>query len=454
MKQWLDGILNGGLNPDTTDPFDLLRLRHLVSLALVVLAIAGLFMVRAIEWQIVSRIIAIGITMAGALTVVVGIRFYQNVSFFSHLLILSVWVVTANGCYSNGGVSYLTAAWMVVPPLLALLLLTRRSAYCWLAISLLTSILFYVLQFKFAWAIPNETPVAERQSQLLLQVVGFSVAVFLLTTTFLAQLDLAKEKLYERLLANKKEIEQRRHAEQVAKDANTAKTRFLANMSHELRTPLNAIIGFSRRVEAKAKDRLTERELEALSGVSRQGEHLLSVINELMDIAMIETNKFSLSLGVFDVAAELKQVIAEIAQEWQHNPVEIKADLPDSHSLIGDPGRVRQVFTNLLHNGMKYTEQGEIAVTLTTLEQGIKVEIKDTGLGMSSEDMARIFDVYDHVHSRVTKPGGGSALGLPLTAKLVRLHGGDIQVSSELGKGTVFTVNLPNRPPNLATSET
>lgn len=444
-KQW-DQLLNCGLDPESTDPFVLLRHRHLASLALVIIGVGSLFLMRALQWQIESRVLSVGFAVLCALLTVVGIRYYRKPAVFSQLLVCGLFIAVVNAVYTNGGIAVFTGAWLAVPSVFAQVLLGKRGGYFWLVVSLITAGAFYYLEQRLGMVFPDQTPEAYQNAQLLLQIVGLSLAVFLLSTAFVSQLDLAKTRLYERLMATREEIERRKAAEQAAIEANLAKSRFLANMSHELRTPLNSVIGFSRRVEMKARDRLNERELDALQGVTRNGEHLLALINEILDLAKIEAGRMNLKREPVDIIRLLQECAEDQQAVADRDGIELQLQLPDACELTADSLRLRQIFTNFISNALKYTEQGHVSLSLKETATGIEIDFTDTGVGIAAEDIPRLFDEYNHIHSRVNKSVPSTGLGLPLSAKLIEMHGGSVTVQSQVNKGSCFTIFLPKAP--------
>lgn len=229
--------------------------------------------------------------------------------------------------------------------------------------------------------------------------------------------------------------------------ANKTKSVFLANMSHELRTPLNSIIGFTRRILKKSTtSTLSERERDGLERVYDNGQYLLSLINDLLDIAKIEANKMQLArkevrldLIIADCCNKL-ETLAEQASLALVNTI----DTPIT--LQGDPQKLQQIFMNIISNGIKYSEQGSVTITLSSINAEIvSIAVRDTGIGIHKKDFEKLFDPYNHIHSNTSKTVSveSTGLGLPLAHKLTLLHHGKIDVDSEPSKGSIFTVTLP-----------
>ena len=234
-----------------------------------------------------------------------------------------------------------------------------------------------------------------------------------------------------------------------AEEANASKTKFLANMSHEIRTPMNAIIGMTSIAES-SKD--LERKNYALEKIKDASTHLLGVINDILDISKIEAGKFELSSARFNFEKTLKRIITVIqfrAEEKRQN-LEVNIDGNIPAYLSGDDHRLAQVITNLLGNAMKFTpEEGSISVNtlLVSNENGIceiQIEVTDTGIGISPENQANLFEAFTQAESSTTRNYGGTGLGLAVSKSIVEMMGGRIWVESELGKGSTFgfTVKL------------
>lgn len=231
-----------------------------------------------------------------------------------------------------------------------------------------------------------------------------------------------------------------------AENALKVRTSFLANMSHELRTPLNSIIGFTVRL-IKMSEKEPYKHLEVLKTIQRNGHHLLSMINDILDLSKIEENKLELSISKFDLSLLMKEVIEQIAVSAEEKDLAIIYDA-QTVEIESDPIRLTQVLLNLLSNSVKYTEQGAVTCLIEIDATGSNVDIiiEDTGIGIKDDDLERLFTRFEQFASdRTSKIGFGTGLGLAIVDNVTRLLGGKSTVTSEYGVGSRFVITLPLR---------
>jgi signal transduction histidine kinase/CheY-like chemotaxis protein/HAMP domain-containing protein len=235
---------------------------------------------------------------------------------------------------------------------------------------------------------------------------------------------------------------------QQLESASQHKSQFLANMSHELRTPLNAIIGLTDLLVNNAPRFGTEKALEPLRRVHRAGTHLLGLINQVLDLSKIEAGKFELNLEKINVPLLVNEVVGTARSLADQNKSQLTVDCPrDLPPIEADAMRVRQILLNLLSNACKFTNQGKIALRVAPVLQGderfLEFSVADTGIGMTPEQMARLFEEFSQADASTARQYGGTGLGLAITRRLCRMMGGDVTVKSEPNKGSTFTVRLP-----------
>jgi signal transduction histidine kinase len=263
-----------------------------------------------------------------------------------------------------------------------------------------------------------------------------------LATTFADQASIAIENV--RLFD---EIQDKNRQLQLASEH---KSQFLASMSHELRTPLNAIIGLTEMMVTNAARFGTEKALEPLRRVNAAGTHLLSLINEILDLSKIEAGKLELNPEPVNLSRLIDEVIGTAGQLAEKNKNRLVIEAQENlGALTADSMRLKQILLNLLSNACKFTKEGEVALRVRKVADGrdwVELAVADSGIGMTAEQQAKLFQDFTQADSLTARRYGGTGLGLAISRKLARMMGGDVTVASELGKGSVFTVRLPSRP--------
>jgi signal transduction histidine kinase len=229
--------------------------------------------------------------------------------------------------------------------------------------------------------------------------------------------------------------------------ASQHKSQFLANMSHELRTPLNAIIGLTEMMVTNAARFGTEKAQEPLRRVQAAGTHLLGLINQVLDLSKIEAGKLELNPQIVPLAPLIDQVIGTARHLAEQNQNRLLVEAPeDLGAMTVDAMRLRQILLNLLSNACKFTKQGEVTLRARKLLDGrdwIELAVADSGIGMTTEQLGKLFEEFTQAEASTAQRFGGTGLGLAISRKLARMMGGDVTVTSESGKGSVFTVRLP-----------
>ena len=228
------------------------------------------------------------------------------------------------------------------------------------------------------------------------------------------------------------------------REVDRLKSQFLANMSHELRTPLNSIIGFSRVVLRGIDGPVTERQKEDLEAIHNSGQHLLGLINDILDVSKIEAGKMDLSFELIDLGEIIQGVMSTAVALVKDKPIELQQSIPDELPPIeADERRVRQVLLNLISNAAKFTEDGYIRVAAEVESAEVVVSVADTGPGIAPDEIGEIFEPFTQVDASTTREHGGTGLGLTISHSFVQLHGGRMWVESKLGEGSTFYFSLP-----------
>jgi signal transduction histidine kinase len=229
--------------------------------------------------------------------------------------------------------------------------------------------------------------------------------------------------------------------------ANRQKSTFLANMSHELRTPLNSIIGFSEVLGTKLFGELNPKQAEYITDIHESGRHLLSLINDILDLSKIEAGRLELNTSSFELPAVVGNVLTLMKERAARRSVSLLSDVPARVGMItADERKVKQVLINLLSNAVKFTEAGgTVTIRIRLTPQDVVISVIDTGIGIAAADHQLIFEEFRQVTSDYTRKQEGTGLGLALCKRLVELHGGRIWVESQPGQGSVFTFTLPQQ---------
>jgi signal transduction histidine kinase len=234
-------------------------------------------------------------------------------------------------------------------------------------------------------------------------------------------------------------------------EASERKSQFLASMSHELRTPLNAIIGLTEMMVTNAARFGTEKALEPLRRVNAAGAHLLSLINEILDLSKIEAGKLELNPEPVNLATFIDEVVGTAGALGEKNKNRLVVDAQENlGTLTADSMRLKQILLNLLSNACKFTKEGEVKLRVRKVADGcdwVELAVADSGIGMTAEQQSKLFQDFAQADSLTARRYGGTGLGLAISRKLARMMGGDVTVASESGKGSVFTVRLPAVPP-------
>jgi two-component system, NtrC family, sensor kinase len=237
--------------------------------------------------------------------------------------------------------------------------------------------------------------------------------------------------------------------------ASRHKSEFLANMSHELRTPLNAILGFSEVLAERMFGEVNEKQAEYLQDILSSGRHLLSLINDILDLSKVEAGRVELELGRFHLPTTLDNALTLVRERATRHGITLTQTVDERlGDFVADERKVKQILVNLLSNAVKFTpEGGRVGVAATAADGAISIAVSDTGIGIAPEDQATIFEEFRQVGREDARKQEGTGLGLTLAKKFVELHGGRIWVESQVGQGSTFTFTLPVRPDGGSASD-
>lgn len=251
------------------------------------------------------------------------------------------------------------------------------------------------------------------------------------------------------IVENSQLLDELQKTNEQLREVDRLKSQFLANMSHELRTPLNSIIGFSRVMLKGIDGALTEMQEQDLTTIYNSGQHLLNLINDILDQAKIESGKMDLKFAFFGVKTLIESVRSIGIGLVKEKPVDLLIDLESGlPQAYGDEFRTRQILLNIVSNASKFTQDGAITIRAYTIETEtgqtfIRIDVTDTGIGIDEKDIPLLFETFRQVDSSLTRTVGGTGLGLPLSKSLAEMQGGELLVASEVGVGSTFSVTLP-----------
>ena len=225
---------------------------------------------------------------------------------------------------------------------------------------------------------------------------------------------------------------------------NQLKNQFLANTSHEIRTPLSSIIGFTHLLLAQGYDPSRQRHHEYLNIIQSSGKHLLALINDILDLSKIEANQLEVNWETFDVPQLCRNVLALVKEKAANKGLQMRLDIdPNVKNMVADPLRLKQILLNLLFNAVKFTKTGTVGLDVKPEDNFMRFTVWDTGIGISQENQSELFQPYFQIFNPDPNGEEGTGLGLTVTRKLVKIHGGWVEVESEIDRGSRFTIVLP-----------
>ncbi|NJL63675.1 MAG: response regulator [Methylacidiphilales bacterium] len=276
-------------------------------------------------------------------------------------------------------------------------------------------------------------------------LIKSQITPLLLRRCLLAAIERRDRESRQKIVEMKQNELQMRQRKEAAEAGSRTKSSFLATMSHELRTPLNAIMGLSQLLQQEMGENLSEKQQEYVNCIYTSGEHLLALIDDVLDLSQVEAGKEELQLVSLSVRDLCRNVISTVCDRANAKGLEIAVEITDDvETCIADERRLKQMLLNLLTNAIKFTQVGRVLLEVKYTELGINFIVADTGIGIEREHFKLLFEPFKQLDSQLNRHYEGTGLGLALTKKLARLHGGDVTIESTVGVGSKFTLLLPH----------
>jgi signal transduction histidine kinase/CheY-like chemotaxis protein len=409
------------------------RLRKLGALLVVLAAATAPMVLMYVIQQVWVSASGTGFILVAALAAILALRREVAVSNVTAAVLTAGLAVAAVLALGNGRDGMASVFWMPLAPLLAMAAGGRRAGWLTL-IATLVIVALTLFGMEHDWLqglIRHERSLSARMGSIL----GAIITAFVLTLAYEVETENSIDELQTQ---NTELVAARAEAER----ASRAKSEFIATISHEIRTPLNGVTGMAHLL---GEERDPARVKEGARIIQQSADTLLAVINDVLDFSKIESNKLELEVVPMSVASELRVVVellqGRAAERGNELELTVGADVPKW--LMGDPTRLRQVAMNLVSNAVKFTSRGYVSVAISTLGGRLQLEVKDTGIGISAEAQARLFQPFTQADASTTRRFGGTGLGLVIARRLVEAMGGDIHIESALGAGSRFTLSLP-----------
>jgi signal transduction histidine kinase len=351
-------------------------------------------------------------------------------------------------CYFYGGVTSPTLPWVLVIPLLAFFYLGSSKSLRVIVMTMFAaSLAIFSSFYLLGYPIKNDLPVVAMQGLGLVSIVAASLYVAMMALYY-AKIQASQTELESEMRQHMATASALRLATEEAERAGAAKAEFLAKMSHELRTPLNAVIGYSQILLEDAEDDGDSESIADLNKVHNAGQHLLKLVNEVLDLSKIEAGKMELDLQETDLAELLGGIVHAARPAAKKHGNEIFCTIaPNLGTALCDANKFRNMTGQLLDNAVKFTHNGKVELVaerqIGRSSDDLVIHIVDTGIGIASDQIANLFEKFTVADDSSTSKYGGTGLGLALGQKLCKLMGGEIFVESEFGKGSRFTIRVP-----------
>ncbi|MCX7899120.1 MAG: ATP-binding protein [Methylocystis sp.] len=357
----------------------------------------------------------------------------------------SLIAVTLYGVYHYGGVSSPFLPWLLIALANGFFYLNDRPVS--VLVVFITNVGAFILYWHFNGAPPPRVPM-EKMSGVGIVSVSSATLYMAWLSIYYGQLLTSESALEREALRHRETAKKLVDARDKAEAASREKSIFLAKMSHELRTPLNAVIGYAEILQEDAENCADAQRSNDLSRISAAGKHLLALVTDILDIGRIESNELELQIERFEINDLVKDVVATASPLIAQNGNTLSVNIaPGIGAMVSDELRLRQAVLNLLSNAAKFTSKGQVVLSVNRYraESGdwVEIEVRDTGLGISPEDLSKLFKDFSQLNAPAARKKKGTGLGLALSRKLITMMGGDIFAESQFGHGACFTIRVP-----------
>jgi signal transduction histidine kinase len=380
------------------------------------------------------------ITPVLAALVVPLLRRRDGLWWAGHWLALLLFAGSVFAAVSGGGIFSPFLVIILTLPVIAGIVAGRAAGWLWAVMSMLL-----VLALAIAEELGLRFPPIHPEVDPVILLAGSTIAVTAILTCFVALSEATRREAIARVAAAVEDERRSRDVASAAVAASAAKSAFLATMSHELRTPLNIILGYSELVLESLQHRGDDENAVDVQRILGAGEHLLGLIDDILDLSRIEADRLTVLRERFDLGELVRELVIGLQPMAIRNDTRLTA-ATDPDLVVGglDSTRVRQVLFNLVSNAIKFTRGGQASVQATRVEGAVEIVVEDTGIGIRPDKLAAIFQPFTQADQSTTRRYEGSGLGLAIARRLCDLMGGDLSVQSTVGRGSTFTVRLPD----------
>ncbi|RLU01272.1 sensor histidine kinase [Ketobacter sp.] len=436
-------FLNWGWDADATPPTQLRRVRSLVCACIAVILLVLPFIARAVQWGIPIRLFLLGSVLGLACASLLLLR-RRLFALSLHSLALAIFLGGFNQYVTVGGLSSGAVTWWLIVALMSSLFGGLRAGLCWAVISLSIGLFLFTLEAR-GMVFDNLTPPEARNVQRVLIMVGEFLALGAVMVAYHTQIEGSERALKERNEQLQKQVQRAENAEAVALEAAAAKSRFLANMTHELRTPLNSILGFTKRVMGQLEGKIEPRQFDALKMVAGNGDQMLMLVGDLLDLSQLESDRMALSRGLIDLREMLNVLTPRLRLTAQRCNLDLELDAVPEAFIQGDVSQIKRVIETVVGHALQYCPSGAVRVRADVQEGQWCMQARCENLSFDEQHLERIFDRYHHLHSTCERPIVVSGLAMALARELAELHAGSLIVQNETGAGVCYRLTLPTQ---------